>query len=66
MKMETYTGHFFPDYVCSHCGGQNYHINLRFVMPEMELMDDEDCNVWCHDCEYECNLVPPEEDNEAA
>lgn len=61
MKMERYTGYFYPNYVCSRCGGQNYHINLFFLMPDMVLHEQEDCPVWCHDCECEVDIVPPKE-----
>lgn len=61
MKIKKLNYYFFPDHVCSECGGQKYHINLRFVMPDMVMHEDEECNVWCHDCECEVNIVEPKE-----
>lgn len=43
--------------VCATCGKQDYHMNFSFHLPEAKLYDDQECAIWCHNCEAEATLV---------
>ena len=65
----THTLKYSTDMVCSHCGSNEWHLNLTYNnrngdwwYGEIDIMGQETWEVvWCHKCEGFCQLVTHDE-----
>ena len=61
-KLKTYNFEFEKEeYVCTACGGENWHVNMFFQNNKKQWFDDPDCDAWCADCSGETSITPATE-----
>ena len=56
------------EYVCTSCGGENWHANVFFLNRKKRWFNDEEHYTWCADCDGPTDITPlaeyEEEDEE--
>lgn len=45
------------DYVCTECGGSEWHAN-RYFCNSRKQWEADDIAQWCNDCETEVSIIP--------